>query len=247
MRGILVLIFVLASAFRAVPEDVPIKTVQAIQQSVVPVLCLKHGGSVIEIDKIMGTGFFVNREGYFLTAAHVVLDLKSGCPNGSAWAIYVPQAPWTIRTKVKLTQWFRFDECRYNQQTDVAVCKPVDNPFAKSTINRNIQPVRFGTFADFSDGSPIAFTGFPLGSVTPVTSKGFIASYFPTDDLIAIDKSAWEGASGSPVYDVKGNVIGLLILRTAHPAGGLSFARPIEPILEFLTKERIAIEKKKGN
>jgi S1-C subfamily serine protease len=243
-RIVTILAFSLTLAAGTKAEDVSIKTIETIQKSVVPVLCMgatEKGAA--EIRKVMGTGFLINREGGFLTAAHVVLGLQSECPAGSFWAIYVPTNLWKEHAKETATHWFRFDTCRYNGITDIAACKPIDNPFADLVVNKNIQPVRFGTFANHPDGSPVAFTGFPLESVIPITSKGFIATYFPREDWFGIDKSGWPGASGSPVYDQKGLVIGLLIRRTASDAGGLGFARPIDPILEFLAKEKMAIEK----
>jgi V8-like Glu-specific endopeptidase len=229
--------------FWAKAEDVSVKTVETIQKSVVPILCIRPtDNGAAEVQKILGTGFLINRQGTFLTAAHVVLGLKPSCGTNSVWAIYAPTVSWQTRGAVS-THWFRFSECRYNEATDVAACTPAKNPFDEKTVVANIQPVRFGTFAKHVDGSPIAFTGFPLESVTPITSKGYIAGYFPAEQWFGIDKSAWPGASGSPVYDTKGLVIGLMIRRTASDAGGLGFARPIDPILEFLTKEKIAFEK----
>jgi S1-C subfamily serine protease len=244
MRKILTcLAFILALTTWAKAEDVSIKTIETVQKSVVPILCMKTAeNGTAEVRRILGTGFLINRQGAFLTAAHVVLGLKPTCGTDSFWAIYAPTVSWQTRSAV-LTHWFRFDECRYNEATDVAVCTPVKNPFDEKAVVTNIQPVRFGTFTKHADGSPIAFTGFPLESVAPITSKGYLAGYFPREQWFGIDKSGWPGASGSPVYDTKGLVIGLMIRRTASDAGGLGFARPIDPILEFLTKEKIAFEK----
>ncbi len=225
-----------------VPEDVSVKTVETVQKSVVPIMCMTPTATgEAEIKKVLGTGFLINREGHFLTAAHVVLGLPS-CGEGSFWAIYAPTVPWQTRERIK-TRWFRFVTCRYNAATDVAVCKTGLNPFAEGKVNKNIQPIRFGTFKNHADGSPVAFSGFPLESIVPITSKGFIASYFAIEDWLVIDKPVWPGASGSPVYDTRGYVIGVMIKRGANDGTGLAFARPIDPILEFLRSEKLAFEK----
>jgi S1-C subfamily serine protease len=243
-RSVISLLLVLALPFRCEAEDVPIEAIESVQKSVVPVVCMKPtgDGTKAAIIKTLGTGFLINAEGHFLTAAHVVLEMGPICGSGSFWAIYAPTASWQTREAVP-TRWFRFDECRYNEVTDVAVCKLVNNPFTDDSVKKYIKPVRFGTFKGHADGSPIAFTGFPLQSIVPITSKGFIAGYYPRERWFGIDKSGWPGASGSPIYNVRGLVIGLLIRRTASDAGGLSFARPIEPILNFLMAEKIPIEK----
>jgi len=248
MRRILAcILFAFTFAVRCEAEDVSIKTIEILQQSIVPIMSMKPAAKgEAEVKKILGTGFLINREGDFLTAAHVVLGLKPMCGEGSFWAIYAPTVPWQTRERIK-THWFRFTECRYNESTDVAVCKTVKNPFIEPAVKGNLRPVRFGTFKNHADGSPVAFSGFPLESSVPITSKGFIASYFAIEDWFAIDKPAWPGASGSPVYDAKGYVIGILIKRGTNDGTGLAFARPIDPVLGFLRTNKIPTEKQDDN
>lgn len=243
MRSLLLLLLFFAFPARCEAEDVSVKTIETIQKSIVPVLCMTPDGpNGAKVRKIMGSGFLINRDGYFLTAAHVVLDLEPTCGKDSFWAVYVPTSPWGTRGKIS-RRWFRFSECRYNEAADVASCKLEVNPFTDIGVNKNIQPVRFGVFANHPDGSAVAFTGFPLESTVPITSKGFIATYFVIENWFGIDKPAWPGASGSPVYDVSGRVIGIMIKRGANDGAGLSFARPVEPILSFLSAEKVQIEK----
>jgi hypothetical protein len=57
---------------------------------------------------------------------------------------------------------------------DLVVCEPIENPFTSPRISsRLIQAVRFDT-REVQDGVPVAFTGFPLEYVFPITSKGNI-------------------------------------------------------------------------
>ena len=87
----------------------------------------------------------------------------------------------------------------------------------------------------FPEGSYIAFTGFPIGSILglyPVTHRGIISSITPTivpvsdsreinimmlkrykDPYLAyqLDATAYPGNSGSAMYDIKsGKVIGII-------------------------------------
>jgi hypothetical protein len=117
-----IFLFVFTVTLTCQAEDVSVKTIETIQKSVVPVVCLKPTGKGNEakVEKILGTAFFINTKGHILTAAHVVLGLKPTCGPDSLWAIYVPAGSWRTREVVR-THWFRFDECRYNEATDVAV------------------------------------------------------------------------------------------------------------------------------
>lgn len=67
-----------------------------------------------------------------------------------------------------------------------------------------------------------------------VASKGFIATYFPVENWLGIDKLAWPAASGSPIYDAKGAVIAILIKRGVNEGAGITFAHPIDSVTEFL-------------
>ncbi len=58
-------------------DSVTTKTIEAMQRSVFPVVCIaKKGEEKFETKIVVGTGFFINRKGDFMTAAHVPLDLR---------------------------------------------------------------------------------------------------------------------------------------------------------------------------
>ncbi|HEY0380551.1 MAG TPA: serine protease [Pyrinomonadaceae bacterium] len=224
--------------------QVSVKTIESVQKAVIPVGCVRlDANQNIEFTKIAGSGFFINREGQFLTAAHVMLSLdKFSKENKCSWAIFVPKTSWKSRLNDTQLRWFMFTNCRYRAGTDVAACKAIVNPFLEADVKNNVSTLSFSSFKTYGDGSAVAFTGFPLGIVFPVTSKGYIASYLPIEQKLIIDKTAWPGASGSPVYDEKGKVIGLLIERGLNDAAGLSFARPADFILNFLRENNIPTE-----
>ena len=61
-------------------------------------------------------------------------------------------------------------------------------------------------------------------------------------DLI-VDKNAWPGASGSPVYTDKGMIVGILIQRGFNDASGLAFVRTTPYVQKFLADNKTEREK----
>src|SRR5689334_11486537 len=79
------------------PKDVSIKTIEAIQRSVVPVICAGDDGA---IKLVLGSAFFINKDGYFVTAAHVVMNWKENTAKLPPCrpAIFVPTVRWGERS-----------------------------------------------------------------------------------------------------------------------------------------------------
>ncbi len=224
---------------------ITIETIERIKKTTVPIVC---GAPAIDgtfkVTKTIGSAFFINDEGYFLTAGHVLDDWdKIDKSKGDCFpAVYIPKGGWESLTDV---QWFRFSNCVRPSNADVAVCKSIANPFTMEDVRRQIEFAIFGTYSTLVDGTPVAFTGFPLDSLRPITSTGNIASYIKIDKLIIIDKNAWPGASGSPVFLLGGKVIGVLIKRGINEGSGLAYAVTAESVLEFLSKDRISFQQEK--
>jgi S1-C subfamily serine protease len=241
--ALLLLVITLPACSKQPPQQVD--TVEYIQRGVVPVICAQAGNSNnIASAQIVGSGFFINRSGYFVTASHVLLELDTAIKQTHCiGAIYVPKTSWKERTANAQLKFFTFTDCRYKADVDVGACVPSTNPFADAEVKDRIQTLALGSLADHPDGSPVAFTGFPLGIVFPVTSKGEIAAFIPDENLLLIDKSAWPGASGSPVYDPQGKVLGLLFKRGTNESEGIAAAVPVESVLTFLHENNITAER----
>ena len=195
----------------------------------------------LEFIYIIGSGFFINRDGYVLTAAHVIVALTNfGAEHQCSGGIYIPLTSWKdSNTTLKPIE---IGECISNADIDVAVCKAKSNPFLDIDVKNNIYALRFASVAVYDDGSAVAFTGFPLEMVAPVTSKGYIASYLTPKKELVIDKNTWPGASGSPVYDERGIVLGMIIKRGLDEGTGLAYARPADSIIEFLREKKITAQ-----
>jgi hypothetical protein len=90
------------------------------------------------------------------------------------------------------------------------------------------------------DGASVAFSGFPLDFITPLTSRGAIAGYRASAgteaDEVIIDKATWPGASGSPVYGADGRVVGMILKAGIGPGSGLAYARAASVLQQFLSR-----------
>lgn len=223
-----------------------ILTIEQVKRSVVPVLCGKFDGSgQFGAQQIEGTGFFVDDQGHFLTAGHVIRDLKVIAPQQPlpcVPAIDIPIDGWNREAAKFQSRWFKFTEadCVINDTLDLAVCKP-------------ILPIPFQIYPLFlkdtkpSDGFPVAFTGFPLGNPEPLSSRCNIATYRAASDAegsreLVLDKGSWPGASGSPIYDEDGNVLAIMLQRGISDGVGISVGRPSHFIIKFLRDDGISVK-----
>jgi serine protease Do len=172
------------------------------------------GGQAPELRKkrALGSGFIFDDKGHVLTNAHVV--------DGAD------------KVRVKL-----FDERELeakvrgrDERLDVAVLELVgakDLPYATLGSSNAIQV-----------GEPVVAIGNPFGLGNTVTSgivsaKGRAIGAGPYDDFLQTDASINPGNSGGPLFDARGQVVGM---NTAiNPAGqGIGFAIPSDEIREVL-------------
>ena len=155
-----------------------------------------------------GSGFIVSPDGMILTNAHVVRDAKE--------------------VTVKLTDRREFiaKVLGSDLKTDVAVLK-IDA--------KNLPTVIFGNTADLKIGEWVLAIGSPFGFENTVTAGVVSAkgrtlpddSYVP---FIQTDVAVNPGNSGGPLFNTRGEVIGINSQIYSQTGGyqGLSFAVPIE-------------------
>jgi V8-like Glu-specific endopeptidase len=215
-----------------------LETIEKMKHSIAPVVCLARTekGSM-ELKAIDGTMFFITPEGTFLTAAHVIADFLPGGKLNACTvpAIYVPKEKWP-RTPTLEFHWSRFapSDCAIDAAIDVAECKTVEN---LSALGLQLRPVTLDD-SDQPDGTPVAFSGFPLSEATPFTARANIATYHFNSSIgsfqFVLDKTGWPGASGSPVYLEHGPVIGMIIKRGTGNATGIAVAISSHAIRSFL-------------
>jgi hypothetical protein len=207
-----------------------VEAVETIKKSAVPILCAKTDETrkVWEVEEFAGSGFFVHRAGVFVTADHVLAAMEARGNGCQVPAVYIARGGWRhVKTLPIRYLAFRFSDCVRNAALDVAACH-IENV---AGLDSSADMAALG-FVVPPEGTAVAFTGFPLSRVAPISAQGSIAAYYDFDDAgvpgtMYIDKNAWPGASGSPVYLQNGQVVAVLTMRGAREATGLAMARPL--------------------
>jgi serine protease Do len=207
---------------------------QNVEFAVVPIW-YSQPGDVVNM-QVVGTGFLVTPEGYFVTAAHVLQEYK---PKSAQMTAGLRQ-----RSGDGTGAWF--DVIEKDEAHDLALCK-ITNPLRKFVEDKNnpgtempTASLRISTIEPIT-GEFIAITGFPLGSWSPAIQFGTVAAITTTNpnagrvpagqrDLLQISASGNKGNSGSPVVRLDtGEVIGVIVQAQAAPlfttVEGLPFAQ----------------------
>ncbi|MBQ7257537.1 MAG: trypsin-like peptidase domain-containing protein [Abditibacteriota bacterium] len=148
----------------------------------------KASESVVKIqtDKGLGSGFFVNQDGYILTNNHVIKG---------AHDIKVAISDNEYKASIK----------ENDDKYDIALLK-VDEL-------KNLPPLTIGDSDSVTDTEEIYTIGFPTGEKT--TTRGIISQKDVTidnnedDKFFKIDAVINPGSSGGPLLNVKGEVIGI--------------------------------------
>lgn len=156
-----------------------------------------------------GSGFIVSPDGYILTNAHVV--------NGAS----------TVTVKTTDRREYNAKVIGVDERTDVAVIK-IDA--------KNLPTVRLGDASKLKPGEWVIAIGSPFGfensvtaGVVSATSRSMPgeANYTP---FIQTDVAVNPGNSGGPLFNLKGEVVGINSQIYSRTGGymGLSFAVPID-------------------
>jgi hypothetical protein len=223
-------------------QDPFLDTIRTMKKGVAPIACMEAPEKgVRRPSRIAGTAFFTTTEGEFLTAAHVISDILrwalTASPAGcAAPVVYLPVSEWPSGSNDFNARWYAFDSnrCVLDKAQDLALCVTRNSPSAD--LQRTIGIASFDN-TTYPDGTAVAFTGFPLNAIQPMTARGHVAMYSRRDELI-VDQSAWPGVSGCPVYLVDGKVIGMVIQRGTGDGTGRAIVRTSVAIQEFLATAR---------
>ena len=226
----------------ALADDPFIAAVEAMKHSVAPLACLTLKGEDSTSLSRMGSAFFVTARGDFLTAAHVLAEMQKRERQCPVAAIILPKQGYQPKTLNEPAGWFPFqiNSCMVNRVLDVAECRSIAD-LTKLLPDARITPVQF----DWSippDGTQVAFTGFPFDSRDPMTLRAGVAAYRPiwrnekAIDEVALDRGAWPGFSGSPVFRADGRVVGIVIKGLLDDRAQMAFFRPIAEIRLMLPR-----------
>jgi S1-C subfamily serine protease len=175
-----------------------------------------------------GTGFSVSANGLLLTNKHVVMDRAGRTPIKIGVQFAGSRA--VLRAVLE----------RVAPDVDIATVQITDS--GTYPVVRGLKP----DSAAPSVGDPIALLGFPLGLdapmggtaehpiVQPTLAPGTIAKIL-TDSLLQLDAYSGTGASGSPVLDREGLVIGIEYGGLRDSGGRVVLGLPIRRATPLLT------------
>ncbi len=159
----------------------------------------------------VGSGFIISTDGYVLTNAHVVAQAKE------------------VTVKLTDKREFKAKVMGYDRKTDVALLKIEAG---------NLPVVRLGNPSETKVGEWVVAIGSPFGFENTVTA-GIVSAksrelpdeaYVP---FLQTDVAVNPGNSGGPLFNMKGEVIGINSQIYSRSGGyqGLSFAIPIDVAL----------------
>jgi S1-C subfamily serine protease len=167
-----------------------------------------------------GTGFAVSSGGLLLTNRHVVIDSAGNRPTRIG--VQFSHSREVLRARI----------ANVSADADIALLQITDTgTFA------TVQALRTD-LATTQVGDPIALLGFPLGLdapmggtagariVEPTLVPGTIGKVLP-DSLLQLDAYSGTGASGSPIFDRAGQVIGIEFGGLRETGGRIVLGLPI--------------------
>ncbi len=194
---------------------------------VVTILALfdDHGAAADRGSAAQGSGFVVSDEGYVLTNSHVITTAGETAPAEA------PEAADTIYVQYRDGERVPAEIVGWDVYDDVGLLKvdPADHP---------ISPVPLGDSAKIVVGEPVAAIGSPFGQASSLSvgvvsaterSISSLTSGYKLVDAIQTDAPINRGNSGGPMFDGRGEVIGInaQIRSESGTAEGVGFAIPI--------------------
>jgi serine protease Do len=165
----------------------------------------------------LGSGFILNREGYILTNNHVIENATE----------------IIVTLSNKRSKEYEAEVVGKDANLDIALLK-IDPMGVK------LHTVVLGDSDSLNIGEWVVAIGNPFGlggTVTAgiVSQKGRVIGAGPYDNFIQTDASINPGNSGGPLFNLKGEVVGV---NTAIIAGGqgIGFAIPVNMVKEVLVQ-----------
>jgi len=162
--------------------------------------------------KSLGSGFIISKDGYIITNNHVVEDADE--------------------VKVTLS-----DEHSYQAKV-IGTDAKTDLAVLKIDVDHDLPTVVLGDSDQMQVGDWVIAIGNPFGLERTVTAgiisaRGRVIGSGPYDDFLQTDASINPGNSGGPLFNLKGEVIGI---NTAIVASGqgIGFAIPVNMAKELL-------------
>ncbi len=167
---------------------------------------------------VSGSGFIVTSDGYILTNYHVIEDAYEG--------------GYDITVMLYSGDSYTASIVGFEEDNDIAVLK---------IEAEGLNPVTIGDSDSMAVGETVYAVGNPLGELAYSMTKGMVSALdreisttdsqtgvVTTINMFQIDAAVNSGNSGGPVYNSKGEVIGVVTAKySSSGVEGLGFAIPI--------------------
>ena len=171
---------------------------------------------------VSGSGFIISSDGYILTNYHVI---EYAATYGYDLSVML------------------YDGTSYD--AEIIGSEP-DNDIAVIKINaQGLNAVAFGSSEEMNVGEVVYAIGNPLGELEFTMTTGSISAldrYVTTDantsiNMFQIDAAVNSGNSGGPVYNSRGEVIGIVTAKySSTGVEGIGFAIPIDDAVNISTQ-----------
>jgi len=164
----------------------------------------------------LGSGFIISNEGYILTNNHVVAGADE------------------INVKLSDGREFKGELKGSDEKLDLALVKITTKAQLPLAALGDSDAIEVGEWV-FAIGNPFGLSQTVTAGI--VSAKGRVIGSGPYDDFIQTDASINPGNSGGPLFNAKGEVIGI---NTAIVSGGqgIGFAIPVNMAKTVITQLR---------
>ena len=205
----------------SVPRQVNlVRVVQRVEPSVVYVEAQSYEGYTMW----SGSGVIVSEDGLVLTAAHVVDGadrFKVTLPDGRE---FYSEDSWH-RSEISDVGFI---------QLDIITTLPAD-------VSQKLPVSYLGNVSSLRKGQDVFIMGCPFGHILRFTvTKGIVSGFerdfdgfFGEKLLLQVDAQSWPGNSGGPVYNMNGQIIGILV-GGYYGADGIGLCIPVDIISGIL-------------
>jgi serine protease Do len=170
-------------------------------------------GDAVQKQQALGSGFLIDAQGHVVTNAHVVDDAD------------------LVKVKLADDREYRAKVVGKDVRLDIAVLKLEDPP-------NDLPVTSLGSSEALRVGEYVVAIGNPFGLGNTVTmgivsAKGRTIGAGPYDDFIQTDASINPGNSGGPLFNLRGQVVGINTAISAQ-GKGIGFAIPIDAVRDVV-------------
>ena len=194
------------------------------------------GGSValVQTPAALGSCFAIDERGYFVTNCHVI------------------QGEQEISIKLFRKGMAGSDTLKIDKVRIVAISPFLDLALLKAAIppDVRIRPLPLGFSDSIQNGQTVFAIGNPLGLERTV-SQGIVSATrrsFEGQLFLQMTAAINPGNSGGPLFDLRGEVVGVTSMKAGLFSEGLGFAIPVDTLKSFLrNRDVFAFDKDNPN